>query len=84
MMEVDIQGHDDPVLPPGGFPFFILPMHSNRNHFLDPPADFLCSLVMPRTARIVLPGTPHHVTHSGNRRADLFLNDSDREVYRIF
>ena len=39
---------------------------------------------MPRTARIVLPGTPHHVTHRGNRRADLFLNDSDREVYRIF
>ncbi|MFH1537670.1 MAG: hypothetical protein ABIH66_01835 [bacterium] len=27
---------------------------------------------MPQVARIVAPGLPHHVTHRGNRRADVF------------
>lgn len=36
---------------------------------------------MPRSARLVLPGTPHHVTQRGNRRATTFFGDSDFELY---
>lgn len=36
---------------------------------------------MPRVARIVLPGVPHHVTQRGNNRQDVFFVDDDREVY---
>ena len=36
---------------------------------------------MPRVARIVLPGQPHHVTQRGNNRQDVFLVDDDRRVY---
>jgi len=36
---------------------------------------------MSRVARIVVPGFPHHVTQRGNRRADIFLTDGDRESY---
>lgn len=36
---------------------------------------------MPRAARIVVPGYPHHVTQRGNRRADVFEDNSDRRFY---
>jgi putative transposase len=36
---------------------------------------------MPRIARVVVPGLPHHVTQRGNRRADVFLCDRDRRRY---
>ena len=36
---------------------------------------------MPRTARIVIPGLPHHVTQRGNNRQDVFFTDADRKVY---
>ena len=36
---------------------------------------------MPRLARIVLPGLPHHVTHRGNRRSAVFFRQSDRRSY---
>ena len=36
---------------------------------------------MPRVARIVLPGQPHHVTQRGNNRQDVFFVDDDRCVY---
>lgn len=36
---------------------------------------------MPRTARIVVPGFPHHVTQRGIRRAEVFLDDDDRRFY---
>src|SRR5882672_3875733 len=36
---------------------------------------------MPRSHRITLPGFPHHVTQRGNRRANVFLDDSDRHIY---
>ena len=39
---------------------------------------------MSRVARIVVPGFPHHVTQRGNRRADIFETDQDREVYLRF
>jgi putative transposase len=36
---------------------------------------------MPRTARIVIPGYPHHVTQRGNRRLQTFFSDSDYATY---
>ena len=36
---------------------------------------------MPRIARVVVPGLPHHVTQRGNRRADVFFSDEDRRKY---
>jgi putative transposase len=36
---------------------------------------------MPRVARIVLPGVPHHITQRGNNRQDVFFVDDDRRAY---
>lgn len=36
---------------------------------------------MPRTPRIVIPGTPHHVTHRGNNKQTVFHSDFDRNLY---
>ncbi len=36
---------------------------------------------MPRVARIVVAGQPHHVTQRGNNRQDVFFVDDDRRVY---
>jgi len=36
---------------------------------------------MPRIARVVVPGIPHHVTQRGNRGADVFLEAQDRQRY---
>jgi len=36
---------------------------------------------MPRLARIVVPGLPHHVTQKGNRGADIFVDAGDRRLY---
>jgi putative transposase len=36
---------------------------------------------MPRTARIVLPGIPHHVTHVGKNHQQIFIDDQDRISY---
>ena len=36
---------------------------------------------MPRLARIVVPGMPHHVTQRGNRQSDVFFSPRDREFY---
>jgi putative transposase len=36
---------------------------------------------MPRGARVVLPGYPHHVTQRGNDRQDVFFTDQDRLNY---
>src|SRR5439155_21851386 len=36
---------------------------------------------MPRVARIVIPGLPHHVTQRGNNRQDVFFVDDDRVAY---
>lgn len=36
---------------------------------------------MPRIARVVAPGLPHHVTQRGNRRQQTFFCDEDYEVY---
>ncbi len=36
---------------------------------------------MPRVARIVIPGLPHHITQRGNNRQDVFFVDQDRIKY---
>ncbi len=36
---------------------------------------------MPRSARIVLPDIPHHVTQRGNRRQPVFFSDDDYRAY---
>ena len=37
---------------------------------------------MPRLARLVVPGIPHHVTQRGNRRQPTFFSDADYRLYR--
>jgi putative transposase len=39
---------------------------------------------MPRTARIVAVGYPHHITQRGNHGEDAFLSDGDRQQYLIW
>jgi len=36
---------------------------------------------MPRIARIIAAGYPHHITQRGNNRAAVFLDDEDRQTY---
>ena len=36
---------------------------------------------MPRLARTVFAGVPHHVTQRGNRRENVFFTDDDRRAY---
>ena len=36
---------------------------------------------MPRIARVVAPGFPHHITQRGNGRQDVFRCDEDRRLY---
>ena len=36
---------------------------------------------MPRIARIVAVGLPHHITQRGNYRQDIFIDDNDRNKY---
>lgn len=36
---------------------------------------------MPRSARLVVPGVPHHVTQRGNRRQPTFFCDGDYALY---
>jgi putative transposase len=36
---------------------------------------------MPRIARIIAPGYPHHITQRGNNRAMVFFDDEDRQAY---
>lgn len=37
---------------------------------------------MPRAARIVVPGMPHHVTQRGNRQQDIFVTEDDWGAYK--
>jgi putative transposase len=36
---------------------------------------------MARLARVILPGYPHHITQRGNRRQDVFFQESDYVYY---
>ncbi len=36
---------------------------------------------MPRIARLVVPGHPHHIIQRGNRRQDVFFSDEDKLAY---
>ncbi len=37
---------------------------------------------MPRTARIVIPHTPHHIVQRGHNRQAVFVSDDDYNYYR--
>lgn len=39
------------------------------------------SIAMPRSARVILPETPHHITQRGNRRQLTFFSDGDYRFY---
>lgn len=39
------------------------------------------STPMPRAARIVIPGIPHHIIQRGNRRQRVFFDDENRRFY---
>ena len=39
---------------------------------------------MPRSARIVISDTPHHITQRGNNQQDVFFVDDDREKFLYF
>jgi putative transposase len=47
---------------------------------LCPPPTFQ-EETMTEFVRIVVPGCPHHLVHRGNRKANVFRDDSDRLVY---
>jgi putative transposase len=36
---------------------------------------------MPKFARLIVPGCPHHIIQRGNRRQRVFFNDEDRALY---
>jgi putative transposase len=36
---------------------------------------------MPRIARLVVPGMPHHIIQRGNRRQKVFFKDEDKKIY---
>lgn len=38
---------------------------------------------MPRTARLVVPGCPHHVVQRGNNKQDVFFTENDRRFYLV-
>lgn len=38
---------------------------------------------MPRIARAVAPGCPHHITQRGTNRTDIFLDDDDRTLFLL-
>jgi putative transposase len=37
---------------------------------------------MPRVARFIVPGEPHHVTQRGNRQQEIFLRSEDWRMYK--
>ena len=39
-------------------------------------------MLMPRMARVVCPGLPHHITQRGVRRFNVFLDEADHLRYR--
>ena len=49
-------------------------------YFRDMPGRLWYSAAMPRIARIIVPGAPHHITQRGNNRQDVFFVDDDRRV----
>ena len=36
---------------------------------------------MPRIARVVVKGYPHHITQRGNYKQPIFIDDADRDKY---
>ncbi len=38
-------------------------------------------MLMPRIARVIAPGIPHHITQRGNRRMETFFREEDYQAY---
>jgi REP element-mobilizing transposase RayT len=51
------------------------------NEVLVDLASIIIGAFMPRIARVVIPGIPHHITQRGNRRQNMFFSDADRNEY---
>ena len=49
--------------------------------FIDNIAIRSYTIIMSRSARIVIPDIPHHITQRGNYRQQVFFSDEDRLVY---
>ena len=39
---------------------------------------------MPRSARIIFPGYPHHIIQRGNRLQKVFFSEKDKAIYKVF
>ncbi len=50
-------------------------------HYIDMGAEIWYYRLMLRTARIVVPEVPHHITQRGNNKQDVFFVDDDRYIY---
>lgn len=53
----------------------------NRDSHLLYTAIICYHSLMPRIARIVIQGLPHHITQRGNNRQEVFLSPDDRKLY---
>ena len=49
--------------------------------YLTTPVHSISFAAMPRVARVVVAGVPHHVTQRGNNRQDVFFTHDDRRLY---
>jgi putative transposase len=54
---------------------------SRASHLFSGLPLFWWTAVMPRVARTVVTGIPHHVTQRGNNRQEGFFVDDDRRFY---
>jgi putative transposase len=58
--------------------------YGDSNPILDTSATPRYLWGMPRSARLVIPGLPYHITQRGNNRTGIFLQDEDRRAYIKF
>jgi len=56
-------------------------LKKGQSPFIDTVGATPYAAAMPRIARVVVPGLPHHVTQRGNNRQDVFFTDDDRHLY---
>ena len=66
------------------FEFEIIPGYEGQLlliQFIDNIAIRSYTIIMSRSARIVIPDIPHHITQRGNYRQQVFFSDEDRLVY---
>jgi putative transposase len=72
---------DPPVTVPVDPPSIVCRYSSLSVEVVALLALFGVSQAMPRIARLVVPGLPHHITQRGNRRQQTFFADEDYALY---